>query len=60
MGIQDTPFLYFNDMTFVLFGHSFVRRLRNRCQFVLEIELERTNVPITCLGEGGLTLIRIR
>ena len=47
-------------MNFVLFGHSFVRRLRNKRSFVMTIKLERAQVPITCLGEGGLTLDRIR
>lgn len=47
-------------MTFVLFGHSFVKRLRNRRQCTLKVELERATIPVTCLGEGGLTLSRIR
>ena len=47
-------------VNFVLFGHSFVKRLGNKKSFVMTVELERSQVPITCLGEGGLTLDRIR
>ena len=47
-------------VNFVLFGHSFVKRLGNKKSFVMTVELERSQVPITCLGEGGLTLDRIQ
>ena len=47
-------------MSFVLFGHSFVKRLQKKRGFQFEIELQRQVVPITCIGEGGLTLRRIQ
>ena len=47
-------------MGFVLFGHSFVRRLSGRRRATVDIELEGRNIPVSCLGEGGLTLSRIK
>ena len=47
-------------MGFVLFGHSFVRRLSGRRRATVDIELEGGNVPVSCLGERGLTLSRIK
>ena len=44
---------------FALFGHSFVKRLKQRRGSVYEIELQRSTVPIRCFGEGGLSLDRI-
>lgn len=46
-------------MPVVLFGHSFVKRFAGRCKAVVDIELERESIPITCLGEGGLSLSRM-
>ena len=44
---------------FVLFGHSFVKRFKNKRGPVYEVELSRGTVPLTCLGEGGLSMDRI-
>ena len=46
-------------VTFALFGHSFVKRLKYRRGPVYNIELQRGTVPIKCFGEGGLSLDRI-
>ena len=47
-------------MSFVLFGHSFVKRLKRKRGSQFKIELQSKVVPVTCIGEGGLTLSRIR
>lgn len=43
---------------FVLFGHSFVKRLRHQRGY-FDIELSRGTYSIKCLGEGGLTIGRV-
>ena len=47
-------------MGFVLFGHSYVKRLKNKRGSIVHIELQRGSIPITCLGEGGLNFERIQ
>lgn len=47
-------------MGFVLFGHSFVRRLKSKRGSIVSIDLERNSIPINCLGEGGLNFTRIQ
>lgn len=47
-------------MSFVLFGHSYVKRLQKKRGFQLKIELQRQVIPVRCIGEGGLTLHRIQ
>ena len=48
------------NMRFVLFGHSFVKRLQKKQGFQVEIQSQQQVVPVTCIGEGGLTLGRIQ
>ena len=45
---------------FVLFGHSFVKRLKNKHGCIYDVELQRGKCSITCIGEGGLTVSRIQ
>ena len=47
-------------MGFVLFVPSFVKRLRNKRGSVVNIDLKRGSVSVTCLGEGGLNFARIQ
>ena len=43
---------------FVLFGHSFVKRLHHQRGY-FDIELSGGTYSIKCLGEGGLTIGRV-
>ena len=45
---------------FVLFGHSFVKRLKNKHGCIYDVQLQRSKCSITCLGEGSLTVTRIQ
>ena len=45
---------------FVLYGHSFVRRLGNKHGLAVNIELQNSTIPVKCYGEGGLTFARMQ
>lgn len=46
-------------MSYVLFGHSFVKRLGGTKEFELKFKFGKESVSVSCYGEGGLSLARI-